>query len=161
MLRQPSQSVSFSVPRGTISGLMNGTGNDSGLLRLVGRVFLHAGDEDAHALVHLRGGEADAVILLHRVDHVVDELLDGRGLEVRPLERTRPPAQDGMSHARHLEDGHVGGLYRERARCPRQCWNSQLGIPAGDIAHVRAASCSARLQAGLVARAGQKLKTDD
>ena len=34
------------------------------------------GDEQPQALVHLRRRQADAVILDHRLDHVVDQLLD-------------------------------------------------------------------------------------
>ena len=108
MLRQPSQSISFSFPSGVISGLMNGTGMIAGSSSSDSALFLHPGDEDAEALVHLRGGEADAVVFGHRVDQVVDEFLDLRGLELRAVERARPLAQDGVSHARDLEDGHDG-----------------------------------------------------
>ena len=37
--------------------------------------IVERGDEEADPLVHLRRGEADAVVLGHRVHHVVDQLL--------------------------------------------------------------------------------------
>ena len=36
------------------------------------------GDEQPQAFVHLRRRQPDAVVLAHRLDHVVDELLDAR-----------------------------------------------------------------------------------
>ena len=78
MLRHPSQSVSFSIPDRDDLGIHERHGHDAGLLFVVGRIILHSRDEDAHALVHLRGGETDAVVLAHRLDHVVDEFLDVR-----------------------------------------------------------------------------------
>ena len=69
MLRQPSQPSRVSGALGMISGLMI-----AGRLRV--RILVEQRDEQAQALVHLRRGQADAVILVHRVDHVVDELLD-------------------------------------------------------------------------------------
>ena len=38
----------------------------------------HAGDENAHALVHLRRGQANSRVLAHGLEHVVDEPLDAR-----------------------------------------------------------------------------------
>ncbi len=35
-----------------------------------------SGNEEADALVHLRRRQADALVFLHRLEHVVDELLD-------------------------------------------------------------------------------------
>ena len=83
-------------------------GDDRGLLVIRRGVLLHAGDEDAEALVHLRGGQADAVVLAHRVDQIVDQSLDLRRFEFGTVERARPLAQDGMSQARDLQDGHDG-----------------------------------------------------
>ena len=54
--------------------------------------------------------QADAVILRHRVEHVVDELLNGGGLDVAPFDRPRLGAQHGMAHARDLQNGHDGGI---------------------------------------------------
>ena len=51
-------------------------------------------------------GEADAVILVHRLDHVVDELLDDGVAEVRLLELPCAPAQNRVPHARDFEDRH-------------------------------------------------------
>ena len=48
---------------------------------VVGR---EAGDEQPHALVHLRRRQPDALILAHRLEHVVDELLDARRARSRP-----------------------------------------------------------------------------
>ena len=67
-------------------------------------------DENAQPFVHLRGGQADAVILGHRVDHVVDELLHGGGLDVASFEGPRLGAQHGVAHARDLQDGHDRGI---------------------------------------------------
>ena len=78
MLRQPSQSSTTSLPTGVISGLISAISGTrvARLRRPRPSSGGEAGDEQAHALVHLRRGQADAVILAHRLDHVVDQLLD-------------------------------------------------------------------------------------
>ncbi len=70
MLRQPSQPSSRVSSVGMISGLMTTV-----VARLRAGVLLEQRDEQAHALVHLRPREPDAVVLVHRLDHVVDQLL--------------------------------------------------------------------------------------
>jgi hypothetical protein len=57
--------------------------------------------------VHLRGGEARAVVLGHRLQHVVDQVLDlGRADALRRY-RLGDPAEHGMPEAGDLEHGHV------------------------------------------------------
>jgi ADP-ribose pyrophosphatase YjhB (NUDIX family) len=51
------------------------------------------------------------VIFLHRLDHVVDELLDSGGFDVGALEGSRTRPQDGMTHAGDLQNRHVRKLY--------------------------------------------------
>src|SRR5947209_4403990 len=76
-------------------------------------------DEQAHALVHLRRGETHAAVLAHRVDHVVDQPLDRRALELGFLERTRFRAQHRMPHARDFQNGHVHRIIlAPLKRCP-------------------------------------------
>jgi hypothetical protein len=67
---------------------------------------IEGGDEDAYALVHLRRREADAVVLGHRVDHVVDQLLSRGALDFRLVERPGLGTQHGMPHARDLQNSH-------------------------------------------------------
>ena len=61
--------------------------------------IVERGDEQPEPLVHLRRGQTDAVILDHRVDHVVDQLLHDRAADLGLLERPRLRAQhrDGPS----------------------------------------------------------------
>ena len=105
MLRHPSQSSSTVVPRGSISGLIMTIGGSppSGSST--------PGDEQPQTLVHLGSGETDAGVLAHRLEHVVDEALNGRGRNLGGVERRRPAAQHGVPHPRHLQDGHGAGLY--------------------------------------------------
>ena len=60
--------------------------------------------------MNLRTGQTDAVILVHRFDHIVDEFLHEWIPKIGFLDRTRARAQHGMSHARYLEDGHRSKL---------------------------------------------------
>ena len=62
--------------------------------------------EQADALVHLRRGEPDTAVLDHRFDHVVDQLLHRRGLELASFQGPGDGSQHGMPHARHLQNGH-------------------------------------------------------
>lgn len=55
-------------------------------------------DDDTSALVDLRRCQADAICGRHRLDHVVDELLE-LGV-VRPLDRCRWANQDRVAEAR-------------------------------------------------------------
>jgi hypothetical protein len=61
--------------------------------------------------VNLRSGEADALILAHRLEHVVDELLDARRRNFSGIDRSGAGAQDGVAHARDLQDRHDRQLF--------------------------------------------------
>jgi 8-oxo-dGTP diphosphatase len=63
-------------------------------------------DEQPQAFVHLRRRQTDAVILDHRVDHVVDQPLDHHALELGLLDRAGFRAQYRMAHARDLQNRH-------------------------------------------------------
>ena len=76
MLRQPSQSSTTSAPTGVISGLMIAIGCD-GVSSSSSPTSSDA-TNNRSALVDLRRRQPDAVVLDHRLDHVVDELLDDR-----------------------------------------------------------------------------------
>ena len=78
------------------------------LILLVVRAWSKARDEDPHALVNLRRGQTNPLILAHRVEHVVDELLDPRGTDFSGLERPGLRAQDRMAHACDLQNRHAG-----------------------------------------------------
>ena len=78
--------------------------------RLVRIVTIEAGDKQPHAFVHLRRGQTNAVILDHRLDHVVDQLLDDRIANVAALERPRLLAKHRVTHARDLQDRHIPGI---------------------------------------------------
>jgi len=65
-----------------------------------------AGDEEAHALVDLRRGEADAFVLGHRLDHVVDQFLEDRGTDLGRIQFAGTRAQHGMAHACDFENRH-------------------------------------------------------
>ena len=65
-----------------------------------------AGHEQADALVHLRRGQADALVLGHRLEHVVDQLLDARRLDLADVDRPRPRTQHRVAHVRNLQNRH-------------------------------------------------------
>ena len=117
MLRQPSQSSTISLPTTVISGLMIASGSASLVLVLA---VIERGDEHPDALVHLRRREADAVVLGHGVDHVVDQLLDDRAPDLGLLERPRFRAQHRMPHARDLQNRHIDELYWQRSAAARR-----------------------------------------
>src|SRR5258705_262801 len=56
--------------------------DDDGRLALRVGVLVQQCDEQAQSFVHLRRGEADAVVLVHRVDHDVDQILERCALDV-------------------------------------------------------------------------------
>src|SRR5947208_11688883 len=74
-------------------------------------VLLEHPDEDAQPLVHLRTGETNAVVLVHRVEHVVDEFLNDGALDVGLVERPRALTEDRMAHPRDFQDRHEARLY--------------------------------------------------
>src|SRR6185312_89822 len=71
---------------------------------------LEDADEDAEALVDLRRGEADAVILGHRVQHVVDEVLEYRMLDVGRGQRPGFGTEDRMPHVRDFQNRHASSI---------------------------------------------------
>ena len=114
MLRQPSQSSTISVPTGVITGLMNTIGslsgdNGSSFVRRDGR------HEDAQPFVNLRRRQADAVVLVHGVDHVVDQLLHRRLLQLGAFDLLRARAEDRMAHAGDFQERHSDD-YVDRAK---------------------------------------------
>ena len=70
------------------------------------RIVIEQRDEQPHPLVDLRRRQSDAVILMHRLDHVVDQLLDQRAAEGRLVERLRALSEDRTPHARDFENRH-------------------------------------------------------
>jgi hypothetical protein len=56
--------------------------------------------------VHLRCREPDPVVFDHRLDHVVDQLLEGRRAHRRGIDLIRHLAQHGMPHARDFQNRH-------------------------------------------------------
>jgi hypothetical protein len=65
-------------------------------------------------------GEAHAVVLAHRLDQAVDELLELGRIELGRIDLLRHVAQDGMPHSRHLQDRHrTPGLLRRLPRAER------------------------------------------
>ena len=78
-------------------------GNRIALAASVGIEHRH---ENPQALVHLRGREPDARILVHRVDHAVDELLDGGVLELALVHGPRLGAKDGVAHSSNFQNRH-------------------------------------------------------
>src|SRR4029078_5200254 len=66
-----------------------------------------ASNENPEALVNLRRRETNPLILLHRCQHVIDELLDLWRSDLRRMQRPGFRAQHRMPHARDLQDGHM------------------------------------------------------
>ena len=65
------------------------------------------GDEEPHAFVDLRRRQSNSLVLLHRLEHVVDELLDLRRADLGRMERAGLRAEDGMPHARDFQNRHT------------------------------------------------------
>ena len=81
MLRQPSQSSTTSRSDDGDLGVDERDRLRSGS-RVSSSSTIERGDENAEPFVDLRRGQPDAVVLDHRVDHVVDQLLNRRALRV-------------------------------------------------------------------------------
>jgi hypothetical protein len=64
------------------------------------------GNKQSDIHVHLGRGEACAAVLAHRRDHVVDQLLKRRGLDLAAIERSRFLAKHGVAHSRDFQDRH-------------------------------------------------------
>ena len=104
MLRQPSQSSTISLPTGVMTGLMNTIGSSSGDS---GSSFSGAmAATKMRSPVNLRRRQADTVVLVHGVDHVVDQLLHRRVLQLGALDLPGAGAQHGMAHAGDLQERH-------------------------------------------------------
>ena len=88
-----------------ISGLMIAVASLFGI-----RIVIQERDEQPQTFMYLRRGQADAVILVHRLDHVVDEFLEQRILELGLVERPRAFPEHGMPHARDFQNGHSSKL---------------------------------------------------
>ena len=88
-----------------MTGLMNTIGSSSGDS---GSSFsgAMAATKMRSAFVNLRRRQADTVVLVHGVDHVVDELLHRRVLQLRALDLPRAGAQHRMAHAGDLQQRH-------------------------------------------------------
>src|SRR5262245_18839816 len=72
----------------------------------IARVGLNLDDRDLPGNVDLVGGESRSVVLAHRLDHVVDELLRRGGPNLFWRERLRLLTQDGMPEPRDLQNRH-------------------------------------------------------
>jgi hypothetical protein len=66
--------------------------------------------------VHLIGGDAGSVGVPHGVDHVVDQALYGRALELLLGERARGFTQHRVADGGDLSQGHEPIVYRFSAR---------------------------------------------
>ena len=102
--RQPSQPFAFSSPSGVITGFDEHHERHLGLRALVVARDLDHGE--AQALVDLGRREPDALVLVHGLAHVVDELLEQRVLERGLGDGLRGRAQDGVGDASDFQDGH-------------------------------------------------------
>jgi hypothetical protein len=60
--------------------------------------------------VHLRRRQADAVVLDHRVDHVVDQFLHDRTGDLRAIDRPGLSPEDRVAHPRDLQNRHLVGI---------------------------------------------------
>src|SRR5262245_20516244 len=63
-------------------------------------------DRDLLECMHLGGREPGAVVLAHRLDHVVDQPLNGRRPERRGIDALRDLAKHGMAETRDFQDRH-------------------------------------------------------
>jgi len=61
--------------------------------------------------MHLRRRQTDATVLDHRVDHVVNQLLEFGRADVRGRQGAGFRAQHWMAHVRDFQNGHVHGNY--------------------------------------------------
>ena len=75
-------------------------------IALAAAVGIEHRHENPQAFVHLRGREPDARVLKHRVDHAVDELLEGGVLELGLVHGPRLGAKDGVAHPSNFQNRH-------------------------------------------------------
>jgi 8-oxo-dGTP diphosphatase len=71
---------------------------------------IEVGDEQAKAFVHLGRGQTDAGVLVHGVDHVVDQLLHQGGLQLLFVNHARLLAEHRGAHSRHFQNGNTADL---------------------------------------------------
>jgi hypothetical protein len=72
-------------------------------------------DRDLLRDVHLRAGETDADVLVHGLDHVVDETLSLGPRDLGARNGLRDPPEHRMTQPGHLQDRHVD-LTRDAGR---------------------------------------------
>ena len=74
-------------------------------------------------------GEPDAVVLLHRLDHVVDESLNSRALDLSAIDGAGLGPKHGMAHARDFQNRHDPGIILGGQLQPR----AETTVDAHDI----------------------------
>ena len=168
MLRQPSQSSTTSSPIGVISGIDQRHQRHAALPAVVVVIFIvvvgsEAGDEQPQALVHLRRRQPDPLVLAHRLEHVVDQLLTPRG-RMSAGSTARARARSTGWPMRATLRIAMSGLYSSRrCRYPRSTASARRAAAARDAAaeavgsgaagvHARAASSSISIRRSRSAR---------
>src|SRR4029450_9576538 len=97
-------------------------------------VRVHNRHEQTQPFVNLRSRKTDTVVLDHRLDHVVDQPLNGSMFDFWAFEGARLGAKHGMSHARDLQNGHEGELYRRLKGAAGEGMVSSMSSAAHDPA---------------------------
>ena len=127
MLRQPSQSV-FHVIRQRRDFRIHQNSQRHfafiGVARVVGD-FEH---RELFRCEHLIRRQADAIVLFHGLDHVVDESLHRRALEFFDGDIIRNLTQHRMSQARDFKNGH-GEVFSIRAKREKEREQGGAGRP--------------------------------
>ena len=102
MLRHPSHPSTVSVLRARDLGIDERDG-----IAFSSPLGVEDRDEHAPRFVHLRRRQADARILVHRLDHVIDELLELRRADLVLVDRARRLSKHRVTHAGHFQNGHL------------------------------------------------------
>src|SRR3989449_3368749 len=134
-------------------------------------VALDLDDGDLGQLVHLVAGQAGPVVLVHGLDHVVDEPLEGRRADRLDGHRLRLHAQHRMPQPGDFQDGHIERnstmrvtpyflsstlptlrtpAARRLASASKKRWNSSpclkaMGVSSLSMAALKSASATAAL----------------
>ncbi len=111
----------------------------------VPRVAVDLDHADLLQHVHLGGGETGAVVLTHRLDHVVDEALGLRGADLPAGHGRRDLTKHRMSEACDFQDGHDGSSSRPNCSTAIRSARRRPGPPP---------SADRRAAAGTTDRAG-------
>ena len=93
-----------------ITGVEEHAGADLRDTAPFGHTFLHLEYKNPQRQVHLRAGQADAFVLVHRLDHVVDQRAELACLDIRNVDVRRFEPQNGMPETADFEDGHAAKL---------------------------------------------------